>query len=100
MTYEIYHSNKDGNLTATTRSRKESAIKVAEKINLRVGERVVVMQDLGPMPGDCKTIYRREYSTSDAAAALGRIKSERKAASSRENGKLGGRPKLDKEAAK
>jgi hypothetical protein len=31
-----------------------------------------------------------------AAAAMGRVKSSRKSASSRENGKLGGRPKLKK----
>jgi len=33
---------------------------------------------------------------SEAAAAMGRVKSERKAASSRENGKKGGRPKKEK----
>lgn len=39
-------------------------------------------------------ITRVHRSTiSNAAAALGRIKSERKAASSRDNGLLGGRPK-------
>ena len=30
------------------------------------------------------------------ASALGKIKTEKKAKASRENGKLGGRPKLDK----
>ena len=34
-----------------------------------------------------------KYCNSSAAAALGSIKSDKKAASSRENGKLGGRPK-------
>ena len=33
-----------------------------------------------------------EYEISSAAAALGRIKSDKKTASSRENGKFGGRP--------
>lgn len=32
----------------------------------------------------------------DAARVLGKIKSERKAAASRRNGKLGGRPKKEK----
>ena len=36
----------------------------------------------------------RETTVSEAAATLGRIKSERKTASSRENGKKGGRPKF------
>ena len=37
---------------------------------------------------------RREMASRSAAAALGSIKSEKKSASSRENGKLGGRPKI------
>jgi hypothetical protein len=38
-------------------------------------------------------IMARHFGVSSAAAALGSIKSPKKAASSRENGKLGGRPK-------
>ncbi len=48
--------------------------------------------------GDCSTCglvnYGRDCrNISLAAAALGSIRTEKKAASSRENGKLGGRPK-------
>ena len=39
---------------------------------------------------------KNRVATHNAAAALGRIKSQRKAAASRENGKLGGRPKSKK----
>lgn len=39
--------------------------------------------------------WNLKIDTSAAAADLGRIKSERKAASSRENGKKGGRPAVD-----
>jgi len=58
--YDVYHSDKDGNtLFATSRTRSDSAIKIAEKINLDPGERVVVLKDLGEMPGDFKRIYER-----------------------------------------
>jgi hypothetical protein len=44
-----------------------------------------------------KKKVKRRFSLSDAAAALGRrggvVRSRRKAAAVRENGKLGGRPK-------
>lgn len=43
--------------------------------------------------------YKRNPDAHPAASALGSIKSEKKAASSRENGKKGGRPRNDDIAA-
>ncbi len=58
--YDVYHSDAKGNnLFATSRTRKESAIKIAEKIVLGIGERVVVLRDLGDMPGDYRQLYKR-----------------------------------------
>ena len=42
------------------------------------------------------TTTKDDYVKNPAAVALGSIKSERKAAAARENGKLGGRPKSKK----
>jgi hypothetical protein len=49
----------------------------------------------GWQAGECDFCARRE-----AARALGRAKSERKAAAARENGKKGGRPKVKKSVDK
>ncbi len=58
--FDIYHSDAKGNsIMATSRTRRESAIKIAEKIHLNPGETVKVLQDMGDLPGDFKTVYRR-----------------------------------------
>ena len=46
--------------------------------------------------GGMMTTTKDDYVKNPAAVALGSIKSERKAAAARENGKLGGRPKSKK----
>jgi hypothetical protein len=59
--YDVYHTDgKGNNIMATSRTRKDSAIKIAEKVTLGKGERVVVLQDMGEMPGDYKRVYCRE----------------------------------------
>jgi len=62
MRYEVYHSNKAGNIFATSRTRRTSAIRIAEKITLSPGEKICVFEDQGPMPGDCNNIYTRKYT--------------------------------------
>jgi hypothetical protein len=60
MRYEIYHSDgKGNNKGAWTRTRKDSAIRLADRIEMTPGDTVKVCRDLGPYPGDCKWIHRR-----------------------------------------
>jgi hypothetical protein len=55
-------------------------------------------EDYGSGCGDCG--WSREKHRNAAAVALGSIKSEKKAKASRENGKLGGRPRKSSELLK
>jgi hypothetical protein len=61
-------------------------------------EEAAILKRAWELAGDDDELYWgshtiRKSELSSAAAALGSIKSDKKAASSRENGKLGGRPK-------
>lgn len=60
----------------------------------------VIAQDYGRKLGACKACAPKQIAQikalTEAARALGRIKSDKKAQASRENGKKGGRPRKAK----
>jgi len=83
MKYAVYAENMDG---------KRRFIENAISDNIGRGLFDLYADECG----DEEEIVIVPVETSAAAAALGSIKSDKKAATSRENGKKGGRPRIKK----
>jgi len=89
---------------ADTEQTDADIVELADKYDIQVSDikdRIAVEMDgINDYDDHRATAVRamedieNEYNVKRAAAALGSIRSERKAASSRSNGKLGGRPKF------
>jgi hypothetical protein len=75
---------------------QQSMNRITDKWILKAINEIASLAVSTDIKSDVKTIVDFAYDfelASESAAAMGRIKTEKKAKSSRENGKLGGRPK-------
>lgn len=93
----IIYQYDDGSFSCDPRSTYESVAREHEVVEIYTCHDLDdVFPGFGERPDDAGWLIDtllKSSSTSQAATTLGSIKSERKAIASRENGKLGGRPK-------
>lgn len=94
----IIYQHADGTYDCDPRSTYETVAREhSVKIIYECHDLDDVFPGFGDRPDDAHWLLDQlTNQVSAAAATLGSIKSERKAAASRENGKLGGRPRNDK----
>lgn len=97
---ESYHNTPGSSAVKTAKGNAESAarrVRDRAKMPEAVKERITAVR---PRPRTYHDFLEASMEKVDevttAARALGSIKTEKKAAASRENGKLGGRPKVQK----
>jgi hypothetical protein len=93
----VIYQHNDGSFSCDPRSTFESVAREHEVVEIYTCHDLDdIFPGFGERPDDAGWLIDtllKSSSTSQAAATLGSIKSERKAIASRENGKLGGRPK-------
>jgi len=89
----VIYRNDDGSYTCDPRSTYESVAREHEVVEIYTCHDLDdIFPGFGTEQDDAKWLLE-QIAISNAASILGSIKSERKAAASRKNGKLGGRPK-------
>ena len=87
---------EDTTFIRTTLSRMEEGM-LRENLERRLAEAVKILEEVAALKDDGAALSRwqteRIEDRAAAASMLGRVKSEKKAAAARENGKKGGRPR-------